>query len=58
VTNFIFYAILKKVQQMIARQLEESPGCYKTRFHLTDGWGNPRDSATESKLYGKGETAG
>ena len=33
---------------MIARQLEESPGCIKTRFHLTDGWGNPRDSATES----------
>jgi len=29
---------------------EESPGCSKAGFHLTDGWGNPRASATESKL--------
>jgi len=28
---------------------EESPGCSKAGFHLTDGWGNPRASATESK---------
>jgi len=29
--------------------VEESPGCSKAGFHLTDGWGNPRASATESK---------
>jgi len=34
---------------MIARKLEESPGCDKRKFHLTDGWGNPRASATESR---------
>ncbi len=28
---------------------EESPGCSKAGFHLTDGWGNPRASATESR---------
>lgn len=37
---------------MIARLtlLEESPGYNETGFHLTDGWSNPRESATESKL--------
>jgi len=38
---------------------EESPGYSKAGFHLTDGWGNPRASATESRppnfLFGKGE---
>jgi len=29
---------------------EESPGCSKAGFHLTDGWGNPRASATESRI--------
>lgn len=39
---------------------EESPSCKRKGFHLTDGWGDPRESATESKLpfNGKGETAG
>ena len=32
------------------RKPEESPGCNEARFHLTDGWGNPRASATESRL--------
>ena len=29
---------------------EESPSCNEAWFHLTDGQGNLRDSATESKL--------
>ena len=29
---------------------EESPGCSKTGFHLTNGRGNMRESATEKKL--------
>jgi len=29
---------------------EESPGCIEAEFRLTDGWGNPRESATESRL--------
>ncbi len=29
---------------------EESPGCRKTGFHLTDGRSNVRESATESRL--------
>ena len=40
---------------------EESLGCNEARFRLTDGWGNPRDSATERRLpflKGKGETVG
>jgi len=29
---------------------EESPSCNEVWFHLTDGQGNLRDSATESRL--------
>jgi len=29
---------------------EESPSCYKTVFHLTNGRSNTRESATESRL--------
>jgi len=29
---------------------EESLSCSKRVFHLTDGWGNPRESATETRL--------
>jgi len=34
--------------------LEESPGYSKAGFHLTDGWGDPRASATERRplVYG------
>lgn len=28
---------------------EESPGCSETGFHLTDGHGNMRESATENE---------
>lgn len=44
--------IAPKVWQVIAfaQAKEESPSCNKTEFHLTDGWGDPRDSVTESKL--------
>ncbi len=44
--------IAPKVWQVIAFAYakEESPSCNKTEFHLTDGWGDPRDSVTESKL--------
>jgi len=36
---------------------EESPGCYKTVFHLTNGQRKLRESATENRLplCGKGE---
>jgi len=41
---------------------EESLGCNEAWFRLTDGWGNPRESATERRLpifkIGKGETVG
>ena len=44
--------IAPKVWQVIAFAYakEESPSCNKTEFHLTDGWGDPRDSVTESRL--------
>jgi len=47
------------VQQIVAwKYQEESLSCPKRVFHLTDGWGNPRESATETRLplCGKGET--
>jgi len=40
---------------------EESPGFKRTWCQLTAGWGNPRESATESKpltyMDSKGERA-
>ena len=44
---------------MIASTEEESPSYSETGLCLTDNWGNPRDSATESRppsFDGKGET--
>lgn len=35
--------------QTIAVVTEESPSCYETRLHLTDGRRKARESATESK---------
>ena len=44
--------IALKVWQVIAfaQAKEKNPSYNKTKFHLTNGWGDPRNSVTESKL--------
>ena len=54
--------MVRQRQLLFTRIKEESPGCSETGFHLTDGHGNMRDSATENEpprlCLGKGEKVG
>jgi len=46
------FCSISQVQQIVTCILdmqEESPSCYKTVFHLTNGRSNTRESATESR---------
>ena len=46
------FCTISQVQQIVTWLYcqEESPGCYKTVFHLTNGRSNTRESATEIRL--------
>lgn len=46
---YIISVTIRQVHDVTAwgKPQEESPGCNRTGLHLTDGWSNPRESATE-----------
>jgi len=43
------YYFIGTADSDLAYAQEESPSCYKTVFHLTNGRSNTRESATESR---------
>ena len=45
-----YFNFLAKKTKIKKHGQEESLGCDEARFRLTDGWGNPRESATENRL--------